>query len=59
MTAATTLITIGLIFLACALVCWLDEQNDRRQRRRRLERLKERRAHLDSVEPRRWERAAR
>lgn len=49
-----TLITIGLILFAAAGVCWLDELNDRRQKRRRIQRLKERRAYLDNVQPKRW-----
>ena len=49
-----TLITIGLILLAAGACAWLADWEDNRQRRRRVERLKERRAYLDSLEPKRW-----
>lgn len=49
-----TLITIGLILLAAGACAWLADWEDNRQRRRRMERLRERRAVLDNVQPKRW-----
>ena len=49
-----TLITIGLILFAAGTAAWLADWEDRRQRRRRIERLRERRRYLDGLEPKRW-----
>jgi hypothetical protein len=51
---ALLLITVGLFLLGCALVAGVDELFDRRDRRRRIQRLRERRRYLDSLEPKRW-----
>ena len=49
-----TLITIGLILFAAGACAQFAAWEDRRQRRRRVERLKERRRYLDGLEPKRW-----
>jgi hypothetical protein len=49
-----TFFWIAAILGACATICWLEEWHDKRQRRRRVERLRERRRYLDEMEPKRW-----
>ena len=49
-----TLFVIAAIFAACLIVAAIDEAWDTRQKRRRIERLRERRRHLNSVQPKRW-----
>ena len=44
-----------VIFAVCAALTLVAEWHEGRERRRRVERLRERRAYLDSVEPKRWD----
>ena len=50
-----TLIAWAAIILAlCTIIAAADALLEARDRRRRIQRLRERRAFLDSIEPKRW-----
>jgi hypothetical protein len=50
----TVFFWIAVTFGVCAIACAIDEWDAKRQERRRIQRLNERRQYLDNVEPRRW-----
>jgi len=50
----TILIWLAIITLAAAAIAGVDEYLEHRDRKRRVQRLRERRAYLDSLEPKRW-----
>ena len=50
----TLILWAAIILLAATLIAAVDELLERRDRRRRIQRLRERRAYLDTLEPRRW-----
>ncbi len=50
----TLIVWAAIILLAATLIAGVDEILDRRDRRRRIQRLRERRAYLDQLEPKRW-----
>lgn len=43
-----------IILLAATLIAGVDEYMEKRDRRRRLQRLRDRRRYLDSLPPQRW-----
>lgn len=45
---------LAIILLAATLIAGVDEYLAARDRRRRLQRLRDRRRYLDSLEPKRW-----
>jgi len=50
----TLILWAAIILLAASLIAGVDEILERRDRRRRIQRLRERRAYLDQLEPKRW-----
>ncbi len=50
----TLILWAAIITLAATLIAGVDELLEARDRRRRIQRLRERRAYLDNVEPKRW-----
>ena len=46
---------LAIILLGCAFLVAIEELMERRERQRRIARLRERRQYLDQLEPRRWQ----
>lgn len=52
---AALFLWLAIILLGCAFLVAIEELMERRERQRRIARLRERRQYLDQLEPRRWQ----